>query len=325
MFAVLSPDTDVTLIMLAAMSQIPNPKCVHVLYRLQPQLNSQLAEVCDVRLLCDLIGEHFFFFACRAPCRQEGGSWVLCGGVCHGWIRLHIGHFHDRSQDNTQTGTGRTGVLGYQTFQGKGVLMVDILKLFFEQLDIGIDQQCFPVFEPTAKADETEWGVLLEEGTFTSVFKSLHCTVLRDIILLRKVNISARELDAYQLPALSTLRNHLLRAGFTVKYWFESVDWEVEMLDVTRFGFDEEGVPVKYSIADADLWGAEFAICQCKETKTGLRCSRRCVCSERGECSSLCGCQGDGCKFPRKVPEYVGEHGNAVGCDEVQEERVAPP
>ena len=214
--------------------------------------------------------------------------------------------------------------------------MVDILKLFFEQLDIGIDQQCFPVFEPTAKvhgvsdsislgslmyvvlllwnmytlinslslshthtlcthgqADETEWGVLLEEGTFTSVFKSLHCTVLRDIILLRKVNISARELDAYQLPALSTLRNHLLRAGFTVKYWFESVDWEVEMLDVTRFGFDEEGVPVKYSIADADLWGAEFAICQCKETKTGLRCSRRCVCSERGECSSLCGSVND--------------------------------
>lgn len=79
MFAVLSPDTDVTLIMLAAMSQIPNPKCVHVLYRLQPQLNSQLAEVCDVRLLCDLIGELFFFFCLSGPLQtrrwQLGALW----------------------------------------------------------------------------------------------------------------------------------------------------------------------------------------------------------------------------------------------------------
>ena len=130
---------------------------------------------------------------------------------------------------------------------------------------------------------------MLEEGPFTSVFGPLLYTVLRDIILLRKKELRHQELDAYQLPPVSALRNHLLRTRFVIRYWFGSVESEVERLDVTQFGFDEEGAPVQCSSSDADLWGVDFVICQCKETKKGDRCARRCPCKERGECSSLCG------------------------------------
>ena len=57
-FGVLSPDTDVTLIMLAAVSQGDLSKDVHILYRMQPELNTKLAEVCNVRELSAFILQH---------------------------------------------------------------------------------------------------------------------------------------------------------------------------------------------------------------------------------------------------------------------------
>ena len=147
-----------------------------------------------------------------------------------------------------------------------------------------------------AQADEKEWDELLRTGdgsSFESTFQPVVYTVLRDIILLRRKHIAAQQLDAFQLPPVSGLRNHLLRTQLAMEFWCGATIREREQrVDVTKYGFAEDGAPLQCSESDAALCGINFEHCTCTRRQDGRRCvGKRCPCKRWGKCSRLCRCE----------------------------------
>ena len=146
-----------------------------------------------------------------------------------------------------------------------------------------------------AQADEKEWDELLRTGdgsSFESTFQPVVYTVLRDIILLRRKHIAAQQLDAFQLPPVSGLRNHLLRTQLVMEFWCGATIREREQqVDITTYGFAEDGAPLQCSESDAALWGINFEHCTCTRRQDVRRCvGKRCPCKRWGKCSGLCRC-----------------------------------